>query len=462
MKKYFLMIIFLLQASFVLGQTNDALARQKYQKAKDAFAKENYSECINNLYNVEDILGNTNIKVLPLLIKSYDALMAWSYVVKDFHRYESLKPDTTLIEYIEINDLNNKALQKLISDSADYKNLCKNVTISNCDNYLSKYPYGIFRDDVNWNRANKENYLESYYNYIDNYPKGKYYSDAMQKINKADLQAYDKATNQGTQSSLNYYLTYFPRGKYRNEVAQKIRERKEYDLYIEVLSSKNYLEYLNKYPKGKYSEELNLKLGENYLLLADLYFKNRDFENANQLYQKYINLYPDGEKSKLTNDLIVKCNKYQKRNNIEAVTICFEPKEYTFGIGYEKYDFLKLKSFYQFRMNPYGIAEADENLDLLNETSITHKGVISISGGVNYCLLYPLWVEVGIGAGYFPVFIEMSDNSSLKIDKEKSSFGIFPQTGLSLKISKKIAIKYSVNYYKDLYHQFGIGIGGIY
>jgi len=90
---------------------------------------------------------------------------------------------------------------------------------------------------------------------------------------------------------------------------------------------------------------------------------------------------------------------------------------------------------------------------------------MSLSGGLTFKIVYPLWAYIGGGVGLFPVY-EHADTyySSGKYWEEdwlkntdKSAISVFPEIGLKLKISDILVLKYGIMYRNQLVHQFGFG-----
>lgn len=103
--KIFTLILITFPFSGIIAQTNDAQARQKYQLAKEAYNQGRFIYAASNLVDAKIMLGETNIKIQPLLVKCFVKLEMWpnaSIAVKDYY---ALNPDKNLVEYAEIVEL---------------------------------------------------------------------------------------------------------------------------------------------------------------------------------------------------------------------------------------------------------------------------------------------------------------------------------------------------------------------
>ncbi|HEX2968333.1 MAG TPA: hypothetical protein VHO46_04445 [Bacteroidales bacterium] len=454
------------------SQDKDKQAREYYQIAKKAFDKGSFEECITNLYKVEDLLGKSNIRVLPLLIRSYDTIQAWTYVVKDFERYKSLLPDTNLIEYKEISRINIRALEKVENENSDFRNLkYRAATISDYNNYLMRYPYGAYRDEVSWMKAEKVNSLDSYLGYLEKYPAGKYYMEATKRGAEIDKNAYDKAVNEGTHSSLNSYLGNFPRGSYRDEITPKIAELTESEKYAEVLSTREYEKYLENYPNGKYASKVHDLYKELlYKNGLDLY-ENKDYDGSKQKFSLFIDNYSSDTRVATAQKMIQKCESKSNQSGFEALTFLYDT-ENSLTIGYEDYKLNKVGGYINFRLHTvffpmlvYGDNtinnEGETNAGNVNILNESRTGGIGVSGGLTFKVFYPLWIGVGAGVSYYPVLIKAYDNVLeeniwLK-HTDQSAVAIVPQLSFNLKASKKLLVKAGILYHEGVVGQFGIG-----
>ncbi|HEX2921714.1 MAG TPA: tetratricopeptide repeat protein [Bacteroidales bacterium] len=471
MRQLVAITLFLLIPFSAFSQNNDEEARQYYQRANEAFKAGNFTECISSLYKVEDLQGRSDIRVLPLLIKSYYAIEAWRFVINDFQRYMELKGDTNLIEFVEIKELEFKARQKVEQESTEFKNLVENGTIEAYEKYLAKYPYGSYRDEVTWLRAEKLNSFDSYLSYLEIYPMGKHYIEATGRGVDIDKNAYNKALSEGTMFSLDFYLANFPKGGFRAEIMKKIEELKEDALYSEVLSTRDYENYTDRYPNGKYTLEIH-ELNKNLLLgQGAVYFSLGDFDASIQRYKMFIEKYPFDSRVWEVQEMMTKCLKRKKRAGAETLTFIIDTEK-SLTIGYENFRLHKIGGYIDFRVLPTFVTllmygdntinnQGETNVDNITLKDVEKTGPVGVSGGITFKVIYPLWVAVGAGITYYPVFVKAYD-SSLEENiwlkhTDKSSIAFVPQCNLNLKISKGFVLKAGILYHNGVKGQFGLG-----
>jgi len=110
--------------------------------------------------------------------------------------------------------------------------------------------------------AKEVNSSSSYQVYLDNYPNGKFSSEALKLRTAAraldEMNAYDEARNVNTFSSYQAYMDKYPKGKYYSEAlrlqgkAKELVEKNAFDEAKKKNTSRSYQLYMDKYPKGKY------------------------------------------------------------------------------------------------------------------------------------------------------------------------------------------------------------------
>lgn len=541
MKSLNLIIVFIFIVTIAAAQTNDELARQKYQEAKEAFENQEYIKTAQLLYEVEELLGKPNLRTQPLLIKALAEIPSWRQVKEEIARYKALKPDPSLVEYEEIMSIGKRVEDNIKIENNAYKAIEANPSISNCNSYLSDYPYGIYRDEVNWLIAKVTNTMESYYNYIDTYPNGKFlekatqqvhfldnllYDKALKKntveafqdyltnsprgehtiesqmliagliedeaykkatsnsynalelcykyidtyprgkytskvkeiISNSDKTAYIKASNDGSQYALKKYLDNYPRGAYISEIRAKLNEKIEYDTYEDALNG-NFENYITKYPKGKYVNEILKKMEEQYYSNTNSSYKSKNYFSAQIYANKYLNKFPNGLYSRDVRKIYNRSTSRVNESGMKAVFFAYDLEKNTFGLGYEV---LKMDDFgYScvLRCNVDALTPTGELGEGEALTTETKNGVISFSASANFRVAYKLWVNVGAGVGYYPVYVRTDDKdlTNWVINKEKTKFAIFPTSTLSWKISEGVELKFGLIYHKGLFPQIGLG-----
>ena len=84
---------------------------------------------------------------------------------------------------------------------------------------------------------------------------------------------------------------------------------------------------------------------------------------------------------------------------------------------------------------------------------------------MTFKIAYPIWVQIGMGYGYFTVYEEadcyFSSGAYWEMDwlrnSDQTKEVIYPEAGLILKLGDKVTFKYGAYYLDGITHQFGLG-----
>jgi len=362
-------------------------------------------------------------------------------------------------------------------------------TVNSYQHYLTLYPNGKYileikkllenqKDNNAWEKAKNKRSTSAYYVYLETFPNGNHATSAKETIKHWDKKAYEKATADGTQDALNYYLNNYPRGEYRRTVRNKLTQRKEYDVYM-YAKKHNYIEdyetYIRKYPTGKYLLEVNRVIENSYYKFGNEAYALKNYIKAKKHYEAYISKFPNGTYSYEVRNKIIKC---QRKLNQRSASFLMYTYDSQSSIGISIGDINKNRAGYylNLKMNPkiftgfnvlYKIDDTgshDRPGDVVRTGGVKYAN-ISLSGGVTFKIVYPLWAYIGGGGGYFPVYEhantyystgEFWEEDWLK-NTDQTKFGLFPEVGLKLKVSNALVIKYGIMYRKVIIHQFGVG-----
>jgi len=297
------------------SQSNDEQAREKYQEAKTAYDNKEFQNTIRLLCKTQDLLGSTNIRIQPLLIKSLAKTNAWKYIKKEVDKYLALKPDTTLIEYSDVIKIAGNIVPNLNKDKAAYQKIIANPTNNGFEDYFTNFPYGLHIDGVHWEKAKYANTLEGYNQYLEQYPRGLHVNEAKEGINFLENDAYKRVVKLRTVAECYYYLYCFPNGIHKKEVDDLKLTYKEEELYqdaIKRVRASTILYYLKEYPNGKYIEEVKSLLCDGYFNDAEEYMRKGnedyiDYSLAKSDYENYLKECPKGEKATLAKENIKQC-----------------------------------------------------------------------------------------------------------------------------------------------------------
>jgi hypothetical protein len=229
---------------------------------------------------------------------------------------------------------------------------------------------------------------------------------------------------------------------------------------------------LTKYPNGRYSADVNEKNKEMLYSQGLQYYKSKNYDFSLNSFNKYIDKYPSEANATVAQKMIKKCERKLNQRGIDVLTVMYDTEMPSLGFGYETFKLNKIGGYINFRIHPvfFTLLSSDGNtINNKNETNVSNvtildtkkTGVIGISGGLTFKVLYPLWIGLGVGVSSYPVFVKAHDNTLdediwLK-NTDQSSVAIVPQCNLNLKISKGVLLKVGLMYHKGMVGQFGLG-----
>ena len=476
MKKLFLITIcFLMSSFYVTAQTNEREAFQKFKKAREAYKNNNFADAANLLIETKNLLGSTNIRIQPMLIKSLVSIEDWRQAKLEVATYYDLKPDKELIEYQEILKIEKKIENEITEEEQLYSSAKRSKSVSQYQSYLDKYPYGKHRTEVQnrlgnqkdenaWEIANNRKSIASYYVYLESFPNGNYATTAIESIKVWDKEAYEKAIDEGTQEALNYYLNNYPRGKYRSTVRDKLTERKEYDVYMYAKNNnyiENYETYLKEYPNGKYASQIKNAIQVFKYNEAEKLYKNKNYRNAIRAYKNYIARFPYATNINQAKKNLRKAERQYKKYSSGYFGFSYESQD-AIGITGGKLNKSKLGFYWNLRMTPEAFdiqfTEPETEISLNDLPDDSELGLVTFSMGWSYPVLYPVWLYVGGGITYQERFIKQEDeNFFFKLENE-DQLAFYPEAGINIRLSRNFVLIGGTAFVRDeTLYKAGIG-----
>jgi len=471
-----------------LAQINEKEAFQTFKQAREAYKNEQYEKASTLLLKTKKLLGNSNVRIQPMLIKSLAKIEDWRQAETEIGVYYKLNPDEKLVEFQDIKKLEGLVNQMVIAEENAFQRAKSDKSVSQYKDYLNKYPYGKHRltvenllqnqkDENAWQKAVKEGTTASYYQYLNKYREGNYAAKAKEQIQTWDDNAYSKAVNDGSQEALNYYLKNYPRGDYRNQIRIKLRERKELDVYQTAKSSgnlKDYESYATLYPDGKYINEAQTAI-ENAYYRAGIYaFKNKYYSLAERHFEKYMTRFPTGKHIREVTQKMKIAKRKLKQFSSTYIAYSFEvDNPYGFSIG--RLNTKKAGFYTNFKFNSevftaantiYSIEDdyTHTSDDVIVPSGMFDNGNVGISMGLTYKVIYPFWIYGGLGVNYAAVsqrIYNANDDWDTEwfFNTSRSSFYVAPEVGLTGKLFNKIMIKYGVVIHNgETRSQVGLGL----
>jgi len=131
-------------------------------------------------------------------------------------------------------------------------------------------------DNKAWDEAISSDSLTAYQSYVDNYPDGIHYQEALDKIDRIlsevkmedEEELWNMAERVKAKSAYQKYLSEYPEGRFSNQARSAIsdiEENQENQVWRQTLRSNTrlaYQDYLRKYPNGIYSDEANQSISD--------------------------------------------------------------------------------------------------------------------------------------------------------------------------------------------------------
>ncbi|WGH74516.1 outer membrane protein assembly factor BamD [Tenacibaculum tangerinum] len=474
MKHYLFTILLLVTISFSFAQQNEKEAFQKFKKARQAYQSNNYADAANLLSKTKELLGSTNIRIQPMLIKSLAKIQDWHRANTEIDTYYGLNPDQKLVEYQEIVTIDRQVDVKVKEDQDLYNTAKRNKSVTTMQSYLDSFPYGKYREEVRlllsnqkdenaWDMAKNGFNTRAYEAYLAKYPNGIHANEAKQQIIRWDNVAYDKASSEGTQSALNYYLSNYPNGQYRRQIKNQLTIRKEEDAYAATKSGKltDFENYIRNYPNGKYATQIN-KAIENYMFdKAESSFNNKYYSQAASNYQNYINRFPNGENIDKAKSRFKRATNKSKQRSSSYFGFTYESQG-AFGITSGKLNKDKLGFYFNLRVTPqvFDIEFTEPENEIPEELVPENEkiGVASLSLGFSYPISYPVWIYAGGGVNYQERFVEENNETLFYKVTGEEQMAFYPEAGLKIRLGRSTTLIGGVVYVRDeLLYKIGIG-----
>ena len=214
-------------------------------------------------------------------IADYSAEQVVEYIKQGIVTQEELEnPDNTYGEYsAEVRSKVRELLQN--AEPKDWERAQELDTVESYNQYLTNYPNGEHKadaeaaiaklDDAAWEQACQANTIESYQSYLDNFYRGKYRDQARDAIAERNIHIGDcdvwNLVDKTSIADLERFIAENPQNFYVDEAKELIgkRKNKEEDEIWGQVDKKNInalREFVDKYPNGKYAVEARKRISE--------------------------------------------------------------------------------------------------------------------------------------------------------------------------------------------------------
>lgn len=302
-------------------------------------------------------------------------------------------------------------------------------------------------EEIAWEKAKKSTYVSETENYADNYPYGKYISEAKSIIKSSYVSISQKA----------------------------------YDESNESLMIEYYNKYLKRFPGDAGSLKIKNLLLSYYINKGNSYMIAKEWYSAKSMFEAYLKLNGVGVDADHCRKSIKKCEWKLKQESNGFIAYSYDsisPIGVSFGYlnkgGLGFYSTIKLNKNIFTSLNGTIDDEGNTTLDLYNEAEFqtklneTRNANFSGSVGLTCKLVYPIFVYAGAGIIYTSVYdrweatdpnyvLQNVDRTYWLKNTDKTEINFFPEGGVIWKISNVMMLKYGVVYRSSLLHQFGVG-----
>ena len=110
-----------------------------------------------------------------------------------------------------------------LEEGSFWQEVRKENRVRGYEAYLLQFPSGRYREEASWARAELVGTVEVYLDYRNSYPGGKYYVEALRRIEALEEEAdWKDASSRDSIAAYEGYKGKYPRGKYRQEAEQRI------------------------------------------------------------------------------------------------------------------------------------------------------------------------------------------------------------------------------------------------
>lgn len=452
-------LISLLHTAGLYAQTNEQKAYQTYKSAREAYEAKQYQRTIDLLVETIDLLGGTKLRIQPMLINALIEIEDWHEASKQLDIYFRLNPDPQYVETQQMRTAEREVKAKVAADRQEFSAAKANPSQIAIKTYLNRWPHAIYRaeaeallanqkDEDAWTIARDKQNTAAYYAYLDQYPNGKYATQARQTIDRWDQTAYEEAKATATQSAYSFYLDNYPRGKYRNEIGKLLDEKKDDDTYAAARESNTiqaYEGYVSRYPDGNHTWEARQIIQNSYFNWGEEAYKEKNYYTAKNHFTYLAQNYPSGKYEQETDKYLRKVERKLNMKSAGFIMYTYDSIS-NYGFSFGRLEPHKAGFYINLRGNPdiftgldvlYSIDEEGNNdspwEDDIEYTGNRREANINLSAGMTFNLLYPIWGYVGAGAGYYPVYQEYDgynrDFNNNKVYAGTEYFRIQSETG---------------------------------
>ncbi len=473
-------------SAFAFQRMGDEYNCQKYiQKAKsiaDDELMKRIAQLEKNIAAKADLQNNIKDAINFELAKNKNSAANSWYAAWQMDKYKIEYALNAVSNYMDIKEY-EKALEILKQPEVNVdelaKELIKKINETPKMVAINGYKFAVAEGDKYFKRESYEQ-AKSFYEKARNImPNDDYVLSKLRET--AEEISWQKAKRSVYVDEAEIYANSYPYGKYINEANGLIKYnyiQNAKSAYSEANESR-IVEYYNKYqkrfPRDKEIEKIKTILLDFYFNSAETAYQLKQWSNAKDYYNKYLELSPNSGNALYCLKQVNKCVRKENQSSADYQMYTFDVQS-PLGFSQGYLNNYGLGSYVTVKMNSQIVKAIDVIYKIDNagnhdrpgsvvRTGEVKNANIALSAGLTFKVAYPLWAFIGAGIGYYPVYEEVdcyfSSGEYWEVDwlknTDKTKYGIFPETGLMLKLGDVAVLKYGVSYYNGILHQVGIG-----
>lgn len=368
-------------------------------------------------------------------------------------------------------------------EEASYTQLSNQASIKECEIYLTTYPFGKYRVEVQWIRAKLLNTISAYTEFITLNPLSTLANDARTKLAAFEDSSIEKARKSNSVSTFQEYLNAYPTGVYAKEAQGKILELREdeaFKLAQSINTVSAYEQFLASFPAGKYALDVQNTIEKIYLEAGNTYFLQKNWSSAVASYQTFVDKFPSSSSRSFVEQRIKSANRKISFAPQSMTYLSFERDKLSqIGVGIGSLTESGGGFYYKIRLTKDmfgrggilytvdgdGYTSTSTESRLTGDVQYNNMGILM---GFNFKIYNPVSAYVGGGVLNEALYYE-SDEYAFDTGSYKRTVWLrytetqltkfIGEAGIVANVLQKGIAKMGITYYeKEVYFHFGLGV----
>ncbi|MDD3997853.1 MAG: hypothetical protein PHH86_09110 [Sphaerochaetaceae bacterium] len=284
--------------SFLPAQTNDEKAKSAFVDGQSLLQAGKPSDAIMAFDEAVSLLGSTNIRIQPLLIRALVEIKDYRRAQEEIETYFKLNPNPAYVDYADITATKATVDKLLAGEDTAYKAAISQDGDEGYAGYLAAYPLGLHaaevsekRDDAAFARASDSGTVDAMRAYLAAYPNGRHAGEAQASCAALDEALFGEAVAMNTPEAWGSYLVAFPHGTHLEEARTSLAISTEDTVFAATVGAAEdapYASYLSQYPSGRYA-------GQTKTARDDAAYARLTKSGTWAAFWNYKDVYPDGK-----------------------------------------------------------------------------------------------------------------------------------------------------------------------